>query len=118
MTDTFSTRQVDGCDLVGGEENSVLAVFRCRPDGKAFATECLRDFPWLALETDVGLGGRYGAHDLVAVVFRLRQKVGQRPFAGLVSAGWYLLVERFMRPLEIVDFAPGIEGALRLGEIA
>ena len=26
MTDTFSARQVDGCDLVGGEENTVLAV--------------------------------------------------------------------------------------------
>src|SRR3954453_1530924 len=106
MTDTFSTRQVDGCDLVGGEENSVLAVFRCRPDGKAVATECLRDFPWLALETDVGLGGRYGAHDLVAVVFRLRQKVGQRPFAGLVSASRRLLGGGFWRPVEMLDFAP------------
>jgi hypothetical protein len=26
MTDTFSARQVDGGDLVGGEEDSVLAV--------------------------------------------------------------------------------------------
>src|SRR3954454_11775934 len=70
MTDTFSARQVDGGDLVGGEENCVLAVFRCRPDGETFAAECLRHLPQLALEADVSLGGRYGAYGLGAVVFR------------------------------------------------
>jgi len=45
MTDTFSARQVDGGDLVGGEENSVFVVVRCRPDGETLSTECLRDLP-------------------------------------------------------------------------
>src|SRR3954468_4962406 len=118
MTDTFSARQVDGGDVVGGEENAVLAVFCCRPDGEAFATKCLRDLPHLAFKADVGFGRRHGANDLLAVVFRRRQNVGHRSFAWLVAAARYLLVERFMRPLEIVDFAPGVEGALRFGEIA
>src|SRR4051794_20770733 len=96
------------------KKNCVLAVFRCRPDGEAFATEGLRHFPQLALEADVGLGLRYGADGLGAVVFRLRQTLGHRPFARLIAAGGHLLVERFMRPLEIVDFAPGVERALRL----
>jgi len=26
MTDTFADRQVDGCNLMGGEENSVFIV--------------------------------------------------------------------------------------------
>ena len=42
MTDTFSARQVDGGDLVGGEENSVFAVVRCRPDGETLTAEGLR----------------------------------------------------------------------------
>src|SRR4051812_48904494 len=109
MTDTFSARQVDAGDLVGGEENSVLAVFRCRPDGETFAAEGLRHLPQLAFEADVGLGGRYGAHDLGAVVFRRRQNVGQRSFAGLIAARRHVLAERFMWPLEIVDFAPSVE---------
>src|SRR5882757_2015579 len=118
MTDTFSARQVDGGDLVGGEENSVFAVVRCRPDGETLAAEGLRDLPGVALETNVGLGRRYGANGLVAVVFGLWQTLGHRSLARPVAAGRHLLVERFMRPLEIVDFAPGIEGALGLGEIA
>src|SRR3978361_207011 len=91
MTDTFSARQVDGGDLVSGEENSVAAVPRYGPDGQSFATKGLRDFPLLALETDVGLGGWHNAHDLCAVVFRLRQAVGHRSFARLVAAGRHLL---------------------------
>src|SRR5882724_9223126 len=118
MTDTFSARQVDGGDLVSGEENSVFVIVRRRPDGEPLAAKGLRDFPGLALEAYVGLGRRYDAHNLMAVVFGFRQALGHRALARPVAAGRHLLAERFMRPLEIVDFAPGIEGALRLGEIA
>jgi len=31
MTDTFADRQVDRCDLVGGEENSARDVVSVRP---------------------------------------------------------------------------------------
>ena len=71
-----------------------------------------------AFETNVSLGGGYDANDLVAVVFGCRQAVGHRSLARPVTAGRYLLAECFMWPLEVVDLAPGIEGALRLGKIA
>jgi hypothetical protein len=50
MTDTFSARQVDGGDLVSGEENSVFVIVRRMPDGEPLAAKGLRDFPGIALK--------------------------------------------------------------------
>ena len=66
MTDTFRAGQVDGSDLMS-EENSVFAVVRRRPDRETLATKGLWHLPGLAFETNIGLGRRYGANDLVAV---------------------------------------------------
>src|SRR5882757_11194607 len=63
MTDTFAARQVDGGDLMGGEENAVLGTAWRRPDGKTLSAEGLRNLPEPALEADVSLGGRYGPHN-------------------------------------------------------
>src|SRR3984893_996776 len=54
----------------------------------------------------------------MAVVFGRWQAIGHRSQARSITTCRHLLSERLMRPLEIVDFAPGIEGALRFGEIA
>src|SRR5882757_5265837 len=118
MTDTFAARQVDGGDLMGGEENAVLGTAWRRPDGKTLSAEGLRNLPEPALEADVSLGGRYGPHNLVAVIFGRWQAVGHRSLARSIAACRHLLLKRLVRPFEIVDLAPGIEGLLRLGEIA
>src|SRR3979490_2673784 len=56
------------------------------------ATEGPRDFPRRALEAGIGLGRRYGAYDLMAVVFGFWQAFGHRPLARLIAAGRHLLV--------------------------
>jgi hypothetical protein len=100
------------------EEDAVFAVVDRRSDGKTLSTECLWNLPRSTLEADVGFGGRYGSYNLATVVFRLRQALRHGALAWPVAAGRHLLVERLMRPLEVVDFAPGIEGTLGLGKIA
>src|SRR5262245_52242761 len=73
ITDTLGAGQVDGCDLMGAEEDAVLTIGRKGPDSDTFATEGSRNDPAAALETDVVLGGRDGAHNLMVVVLDLRQ---------------------------------------------
>src|SRR5258707_14628002 len=80
--------------------------------------ECLRALPKPAFEAGVGLGCRYHPHNFVAVVFGRGQAIVHRPQARPVTTCRHLLSKRLMRPLEIVDLAPGIESTLRLGEIA
>src|SRR5580765_4004765 len=118
MTDTFSARQVEGGDLMGGEENTVFATACRGADGETLAAECLWNFPEAPFKTDVSLGGRYDPDNLVAVIFGRWQAVGHRSRARSIAACRHLLVERLMRSLVIVHFAPGIKDLLRLGEIA
>src|SRR5262245_23277528 len=103
MTDTLSVGEVNHCDLVGAEADGVLTIGRERTDRNAFAAKCLRHFPAPPLEADVVLAGRSRAHDLVAVVFSLGQPIGHRPRARPIAACWHLLIERLMRPFEIVQ---------------
>ena len=55
IIDGFGLGQVYCCDLVGGEEDAVLAVGCARPYSDGFAAEGFRDSPELALEADVPL---------------------------------------------------------------
>src|SRR3954453_21065159 len=81
MTDTFSARQVDGGDLVGGEVNPVFAVVRRRPDGETFAAEGLRDLPGIALESQVRCARSRGC--------RIRALAGARAWVACsVDSGW------------------------------
>src|SRR5262245_21415415 len=118
ITDTLLLGQVDICDLVGGEEDAVLAVRRERSDGDALATEGLRDLPVPSFEADVVLGCGDRADDLALVIFHLRQAVRHRARARSIAAGRHLLVEGLMWPIAIVDRPPSLEGTLHLGEIA
>src|SRR5215204_120437 len=116
MTDTFLTGQVDAPNAVGTEEDSVLAICGERPDRDALPAKGPRHDAMPALEADVVLGGRDDAHDLVLVILDLRQTVRHRACARPVTARRHVLIEGFVRPLEIVDGAPDIERALHLGE--
>ncbi|MDA9488451.1 hypothetical protein XI08_04320, partial [Bradyrhizobium sp. CCBAU 11361] len=110
IADTFSTRQVDDSDLVGGKEDPVLRIVCRGADGEALTTEGLWHFPKTSLEADIGLGRGDATHDLMAVVFDLRQSIGHGPLARPISTSWDLLPERFVRTLEVVDLPPGVEG--------
>src|SRR6516164_4585523 len=103
IADTFSARQVDDSDLVSGKEDPVLCTVCRGPDGQALAAKGLGDLPKASLEADVGLGRGDAAHDLVAVVFDLRQTIRHRSLARPISAGRDLLAERLMRPFEVVQ---------------
>lgn len=118
MTDTFPIGQVDGCDLVGGEEDAVLAVRGARPDGDALAAEGLWNRPQPSLEADVVLGGRDRAHDLMLIIFDLGKTIRHRAVARPIAACRCLLAERLVRPFEIINPAPLIEGALDVDEPA
>src|SRR5262252_5068501 len=118
MTDTLVVGQVDGCDLMGGEEDAVVALGGERADRQALAAEGLRDLPQSSLEADIGLGGRDRSHDLVLAVLDLRQALRHRPCARSIAVGWDVHVDRLMRPREIVGHTPTIERALGCGEVA
>jgi len=51
-------------------------------------------------------------------VLHSRQAIGHRAGARSIAAGWHLLFERLVWPLEVIDLAPFIEPALHFGEIA
>jgi hypothetical protein len=112
MTDTLGAGQVDGGDLVCGEEDSVFSVDVKGTDGETFAAEGLRDFPQAAFEADIGFGGGDGADQCVGLVFDFRQAFRPRPRAWAIAVDWDILVESFVRAFEIVEGAPLIEGAL------
>src|SRR5258708_25680990 len=118
ITDTLIVGQVYRCDLVRGKEDAVPVIGIEKPDGNAFAAEGPGDDPGSPLETDVILGGRDRAHDLVLIVFHLRQAIRHRAAAGPETADPHVLIESLVRPFKIVDRTPGIEGRLYLGEIA
>src|SRR4030081_2843851 len=117
MADTFRAGQVECCDLVGSEVDAVLTVFAVWPDRHALSTEGARHVPQPAFEADVVLGHRDGAHDLVLVIFDLREAVRHGARARPIPARRHLLTKRLMRPLKIVDRAPSVECLLRLSEI-
>jgi hypothetical protein len=57
MTDGLFVGQVDGCNLMSGEEDAVSPIAGELSDGEAFATKGLWDFPHPAVEAEIGLGG-------------------------------------------------------------
>src|SRR6516165_7984151 len=118
MADTFVVGQVNVCDLVGAEEDPVLAIAGERSDGDALTSKRLRDFPEAALKADVSLRCANGADDVVIVVFNRWQPIRHRASARPVAVCGHVIVERGMRPIEIVDGTPRVEGPLHLGEIA
>src|SRR6202000_3034696 len=99
-----------------GEEDAVAAVLAERSDGDAFAAEGLWDPPEPTLEVDVGLGRGDDADELALVVVDGGGLPGHGPCARPVATGRGRQVQPLVGPLEVVDFAPAVEGALRLGE--
>src|ERR1700745_3450727 len=118
MADTLLVGQVDAGDLMSAEVDAVLAIECKRPDGEAFTLKGLRHLPKPPLEADIGLGGGDGADDVVPVIFHLGQVVRHGAQACSIAAGWLLLIERLVGPLEVVDLAPLVESALHFGQIA
>src|ERR1700694_6307131 len=93
MADTFRAGQVECCDLVGSEVDAVLTVFAVWPDRNALSAEGARHVPQPAFEADVVLGHRDGAHDLVLVIFDLREAVrGWGGGGGVVRVGGVAVV--------------------------
>src|SRR3954466_9778150 len=74
--------------------------------------------PETTFEPDVVFGGRDEPHDLMFVVFDLRQTVWHGAHARPIAAPRNIVAERLVRSLEIVDGAPFVESTLRLGEVA
>src|SRR5262245_56166319 len=118
MTDTLVDGQVDGCDLVGAEEDAVLAIGGEWTDSDALAAEGARNVPQPSLEADVVLGGADGADNLAVVVFDRRQAVGHGARARPIAACRDLLAESLVRPVVVVDHAPAMERAPHIDEIA
>src|SRR6201987_1477933 len=118
MVDTIWFGQIDGSDLSGAKEDTVVAVGDARSNSNAFAAEGLRHFPEPALEADIVLGGGDRAYDLVLIVFHFRQAIRHRSEARSIAMGRYLLTKRLVRTLEIVDGPPPIKCAVHFGAIA
>ena len=100
-----------------GEEYSEPAVSIEWTDRQPLATKGLGDLPQSAFEADVGLGGGDGADDLVLIVVHPWQAVRHRPRAGLVAACWHVVIQRLVRPIEIIDASPLVERALDIGKV-
>src|SRR5215212_7916118 len=118
ITDTLIGGQVYNCDLVRGEEDAVSAIGIEGSDDNAFAAEGPGNDPGAPLEADVILGGGNGAHNLMLVVFHLRQAVRHRVSARPETADRHVLIKSLVWAFEIVDRTPGVEGLLYLCEIA
>src|SRR5574343_1988832 len=105
MADTLSSRQVDGCNEVGGEEHAELTVIGGGPYCEVFAAEGVGDLPVASLEGDVALGGRHLAGDGCVLVVRPGELRGHGPGARPVTAGGHGGVQRRMRALGGVEVA-------------
>jgi hypothetical protein len=105
-------------DFAGAKKHAVLAVEAARPDGDTLATEGLRNLPQAAFEAHISLGSADRAHDFMLVIFDPRKTRRHRARARYIAAGRHFLIERLVRPFEIVDGAPLIESTLDLAEIA
>src|SRR4051794_28894738 len=101
MVDTFWVTQIDRCDLMGGKEYSEPAIAAELANGEPLATEGLRDFPELSLETDIGLRGGDGANDLALVVFHHWKSIRHGALAGSITACGHIEVQRLVWPVEI-----------------
>ena len=117
MTDGFAVGQVDSSDPVGAEEDAPAAVAVEGADADALAAKGLGHLPQSPLEAHVVLAGGDGAHDVTLAILRGRQPPWHRARARPVAAGRHFEVERLVRPLEVVDLAPAVEGALHLGQV-
>ena len=116
MTDALRLGQVYGRNLMGGEEDAIMAVAVARSYCDALPSEGFRDFPRSAFEQNVVLGGGYRAHDLMLAVFDVRQVVRHCARTWTIALGRHGKVQGLVRPLKVVDLAPGIERALYLVE--
>src|SRR5271169_3884239 len=118
MADRSVLRQVDGGNLMRAEVDAVVTVRPARPDRHAFAKERLSDRPLSSLEADIGPFAADLSDDLAWLVLRLGEPLRHRPGADPIATGGHLIVQRLVRPIEVVDVAPLIERSLNLGEIA
>src|SRR4029078_4405651 len=116
MTDALRLGQVYGRNLMGGEEDAIMAVAVARSYCDGLPSEGCRDFPRSAFEQNVVLGGGYRAHDLMLAVFDVRQVVRHCARTWTIALGRHGKVQGLVRPLKVVDLAPGIERALYLVE--
>src|SRR4051812_1908389 len=117
IVDTFWVTQIDRCDLMCGKEYSEPAIAAELANGEPLATEGLRDFPELSLETDIGLRGGDGANDLALVVFHHWKSIRHRALAGSITACGHIEVQRLVWPVEIVDGSPLVERLLDVSKV-
>src|SRR3954467_8665214 len=89
-----------------------MAVAVERSDGEPLAAEGLWDFPHLSPEGDVTPSRGDGANDLSGIVLDLRNSFRHGARTWPVAIGGDPHAETFMRPFQIVEHAPAIEGVL------
>jgi len=107
---------VDGCNHLGSEDDIEDAILCGWPERDSFAAEGLGDFDGAAEEADV-TALLDAAHDVSRSIFEGSDGLDIVARARLIAAGRDSKLERFMRPLRVVDIAPAVEGALGSGEI-
>src|SRR5882724_939894 len=114
----FQGRQgtlIDIGDMVMAEEDLPQAVGGSGPEGHGVTVQGLAKVEELALERDFSLA-LHPAH-LAGWILDRRQALREGTRTDPVSPCRRLHVQRLMRPLLVIDLAPGIEAGLRLAGI-
>ena len=110
-------REVKLGDRMSGEEHVPDPIGTCRPDSHQHALEGLRYLE----DTSKDLDSTFVANTTCQVgwfVLHGWKDLGKRSWAHLVLAGRGSKVKGIMRPLQVVDVPPAVEGFLAVRQIS
>src|SRR5207247_3805166 len=108
--------RVDFAYRMDAEEDLPNSVLWGWSHGDPLAPECFTDEPRLAAKIDFTLP-LHLAHLIRAAIFPHRWLFGERSGTGLIAAGGHPQVQGFMRPVVVVDLAPGVEASLAFTQV-
>lgn len=108
--------EVDFGDVLVAEEDVEDAVEARGTKGDGVFVEGGSDFEAAAAEPDIAAELDF-TDEITGLVKEGWESLGERSRRGAVAGGGHVELECIMRPLEVVEVAPLIEGALSLGEI-
>ena len=108
--------QVNLRDALRDEYDVPEAILGGRPQGDALADKRFRQPYLVSFERDPPVL-LHVAHEVIGAVFRLGQALWPGARTWLIALRRHGVIERLMRPLRIVDDAPGVEDRLPTAEI-
>src|SRR5690242_7414939 len=109
--------EVDLADRVQAIDDIVLAIGEGRAQRHRLADERSADVPDAVFEGDLAVGVDL-ADDRYRCIFDRWQLLREGAIARLIARGWRRQLQRLVRPLGIIDMAPGLEGLVSLLEVA